>query len=114
MREFIMPLGYRFEPTDEELIRFYLSEKAFGQPLPRSFIMEKELYGDNANPWDVFSDTDPWKTETKFDENETKSIKNTIFVFTKLSKISPKRISRKAGCGLWDGQTGAITINDSQ
>ncbi|KAL2552818.1 NAC domain-containing protein [Forsythia ovata] len=114
MSEFIMPPGYRFEPTDEELIRFYLSEKALGQPLPRSSIVEKELYGDNANQWDVFSDIDPWKMETKFDKNETKSIKKTIFVLTKLSKISPKRISRKAGCGLWDGQTGAITINNSQ
>ena len=38
-----LPLGYRFSPTDEELL-LYLSNKAHHQPLPTNKIIELNLY----------------------------------------------------------------------
>ena len=44
-----MPIGFRFHPTDEELVVHYLKRKASSLPLPASVIPE----------FDVF-ETDPW------------------------------------------------------
>ncbi|XP_021895617.1 NAC domain-containing protein 83 [Carica papaya] len=44
-----LPIGYRFRPTEEELLVHYLKRKAFGFPLPALIIPE----------FDVFT-TDPW------------------------------------------------------
>ncbi|XVF57724.1 hypothetical protein PTKIN_Ptkin07bG0005500 [Pterospermum kingtungense] len=44
-----MPIGFRFHPTDEELVVHYLKRKALSLPLPASVIPE----------FDVFQ-TDPW------------------------------------------------------
>ncbi|XVE84206.1 hypothetical protein DITRI_Ditri16bG0151700 [Diplodiscus trichospermus] len=44
-----MPIGFRFHPTDEELVVHYLKRKALCLPLPASVIPE----------FDVFQ-TDPW------------------------------------------------------
>lgn len=44
-----LPVGYRFCPTDEELVGHYLKRKVFDLPLPASVIPE----------FDVFL-TDPW------------------------------------------------------
>ncbi|KAF5456978.1 hypothetical protein F2P56_021120 [Juglans regia] len=45
----VLPIGYRFHPTDEELVFHYLKRKVFAIPLPVSVIPE----------FDVFQ-TDPW------------------------------------------------------
>ncbi|PON52215.1 NAC domain containing protein [Parasponia andersonii] len=43
--EFPLPLGYRFCPTDEELITYYLAKKVFKQPdMPPNNIQEVNLY----------------------------------------------------------------------
>ncbi|CAK7328360.1 unnamed protein product [Dovyalis caffra] len=44
-----LPIGYRFHPTDEELVVHYLKRKVLSLPLPASVIPE----------FDVFQ-TDPW------------------------------------------------------
>uniref|UniRef100_A0A803QKZ7 NAC domain-containing protein n=1 Tax=Cannabis sativa TaxID=3483 RepID=A0A803QKZ7_CANSA len=44
-----LPIGYRFCPTDEELLLHYLKRKVHALPLPASVISE----------FDVFQ-TDPW------------------------------------------------------
>lgn len=44
-----LPIGYRFHPTDEELVLHYLKRKVLSIPLPASVIPE----------FDVFL-TDPW------------------------------------------------------
>lgn len=46
---FKLPIGYRFRPTDEELVVHYLKRKVFSIPFPASVIPE----------FDVFQ-TDPW------------------------------------------------------
>ncbi|XP_059430197.1 NAC transcription factor 32-like [Corylus avellana] len=39
-----LPPGYRFRPTEEELINCYLNPKLLNQPLPRSQIIEAKIY----------------------------------------------------------------------
>ncbi|XP_052186977.1 NAC domain-containing protein 2-like [Diospyros lotus] len=48
---FHFPPGFRFHPSDEELIIHYLLNKVNSHPLPASVIAEIELY--NYNPWDL-------------------------------------------------------------
>ncbi|KAI4350470.1 hypothetical protein L6164_004922 [Bauhinia variegata] len=38
-----LPIGYRFCPTDEELVIHYLKRKAFAQPLPAAVIPEFDV-----------------------------------------------------------------------
>ncbi|KAL5797239.1 hypothetical protein ACOSQ2_002059 [Xanthoceras sorbifolium] len=44
-----LPIGYRFRPTDEELVVHYLKRKAFGLPLPASVIPHFDVF--QAHPW---------------------------------------------------------------
>lgn len=46
-----LPPGFRFHPTDEELVVQYLRRKAFSCPLPASIIPEIDLA--KYNPWDL-------------------------------------------------------------
>lgn len=39
-----LPIGYRFHPTDEELVAHYLKRKVFGLPLPASIIPELDVF----------------------------------------------------------------------
>lgn len=56
-----LPPGFRFHPTDEELIMYYLQNQAKSRPLPVSIIPEVDIY--KFDPWEL-----PDKTE--FGENE--------------------------------------------
>ncbi|KAJ9178862.1 hypothetical protein P3X46_010711 [Hevea brasiliensis] len=46
-----LPIGYRFHPTDEELLLHYLRRKVFGVPLPASVIPELDVF--QADPWSL-------------------------------------------------------------
>ncbi|XP_042375150.1 NAC domain-containing protein 83-like isoform X1 [Zingiber officinale] len=46
-----LPPGFRFHPTDEELVVQYLKRKAFSCPLPAAVIPEINLC--NFDPWDL-------------------------------------------------------------
>ncbi|GAB4829128.1 NAC domain-containing protein 2 [Ancistrocladus abbreviatus] len=56
-----LPPGFRFHPTDEELIIYYLRNQAMSQPCPVSIIPEVDIY--KFDPWQL-----PDKAE--FGENE--------------------------------------------
>ncbi|KAL4384717.1 hypothetical protein GQ457_15G004830 [Hibiscus cannabinus] len=56
-----LPPGFRFHPTDEELIVFYLKNQAKSKPCPVSIIPEVDIY--KFDPWQL-----PDKAE--FGENE--------------------------------------------
>ncbi|KAG8087834.1 hypothetical protein GUJ93_ZPchr0010g11141 [Zizania palustris] len=48
----VLPPGFRFHPTDEELVVQYLRRKAFGLPLPAAVIPDlRNLY--KLDPWDI-------------------------------------------------------------
>ncbi|KAK6155043.1 hypothetical protein DH2020_009291 [Rehmannia glutinosa] len=106
-----IPFGYHFQPTDQQLIKSYLFKRAMGLPiLPWSPILEKDLYGEKANPWDVFSDVDDARWEIS-QESKKNKVNRVICVFTRLSKVKT-RVARRAGCGTWDGQTAKKEIYD--
>ncbi|KAM7526017.1 hypothetical protein LguiA_015919 [Lonicera macranthoides] len=48
-----MPPGYRFYPTEEELISFYLNKKLQGAPTPQLDRVIPLLNIYNFNPWDL-------------------------------------------------------------
>ncbi|KAJ8760948.1 hypothetical protein K2173_021986 [Erythroxylum novogranatense] len=56
-----LPPGFRFHPTDEELIMYYLRNQATSKPCPVSIIPEVDIY--KFDPWQL-----PEKTD--FGENE--------------------------------------------
>ncbi|XP_027169541.1 NAC domain-containing protein 101-like [Coffea eugenioides] len=39
-----MPVGYRFVPTDEELVKYYLANKVLYKPLPVKIIREIDAH----------------------------------------------------------------------
>ena len=49
--ELNLPPGFRFHPTDEELVVHYLCRRAAGQRLPVPIIREVDLY--KYDPWDL-------------------------------------------------------------
>jgi hypothetical protein len=49
--ELNLPPGFRFHPTDEELVVHYLCRKVARQQLPVPIIAEVDLY--KFDPWDL-------------------------------------------------------------
>ncbi|KAK9681885.1 hypothetical protein RND81_10G035000 [Saponaria officinalis] len=82
-----LPPGFRFHPTDEELIVHYLKRKASSSPLPVSIIAEVDLYK-----------FDPWELPSKaiFGENEW-------YFFSPRDRKYPNgaRPNRAATSGYW-------------
>ncbi|XP_026420745.1 NAC domain-containing protein 48-like [Papaver somniferum] len=78
MKELQAPIGYRFKPSDEVIIKHYLIPKIEGKPL-----QGKEWY----------------KQFPSYDENSDDS----LYFFTKLTRKwdNGSRISRTAGDGTW-------------
>ncbi|GLT65501.1 hypothetical protein SLA2020_379310 [Shorea laevis] len=81
----MLPAGFRFQPTDEELISFYLLRKVRGEELGWDGIGESDIYGEKA-PWQICGDL--------CDQEK-------LYVFTRLKKLSKNRVARSAGCGVW-------------
>lgn len=46
-----LPPGFRFHPTDEELILHYLRKKVSSLPVPLSVIADVDIY--KSDPWDL-------------------------------------------------------------
>ena len=43
------PPGFRFDPTDRELVKYYLKPRVLNKPLPELSFMEVDLYTQNPN-----------------------------------------------------------------
>ncbi|KAJ8751944.1 hypothetical protein K2173_000690 [Erythroxylum novogranatense] len=78
------PIGFRFLPTDEELLVHYLKPKVYGVPLPASIIPE----------FDVFQ-TDPWNLPGDVKERRY------FFYKAKDNEISQGKRKRSVGSGCW-------------
>ncbi|XP_062020914.1 NAC domain-containing protein 53-like [Rosa rugosa] len=90
-------IGYRFHPTDEELVGYFLQQRAkMGNQFHSNEISEySEFYG-QEEPWVVW------------DKNGGSSVDDgePLFFFTKRKKLNPngKRFDSKVGSGTWSGQ----------
>ncbi|KAJ0084679.1 hypothetical protein Patl1_30728 [Pistacia atlantica] len=84
---FQFPPGFRFHPSDEELIVYYLQNKVTSRPLPASIIAEIDLY--KYNPWEL-------PKQALFGEDEW-------FFFSPRDRKYPNgaRPNRAAGSGYW-------------
>ncbi|GFS40407.1 NAC-like, activated by AP3/PI [Actinidia rufa] len=82
-----LPPGFRFHPTDEELIMYYLRNQATARPCPVSIIPEVDIY--KFDPWEL-----PEKAE--FGENEW-------YFFTPRDRKYPNgaRPNRASVSGYW-------------
>ncbi|XP_002976404.2 NAC domain-containing protein 72 [Selaginella moellendorffii] len=82
-----LPAGFRFHPTDEELVVHYLCKKAESKPFPVPVIAEVDLY--KFSPWDLPS-------KAYFGEREW-------YFFTPRDRKYPNgaRPNRAAGSGYW-------------
>ena len=49
--ELNLPAGFRFHPTDEELVKFYLCRKCSSEQISAPVIAEVDLY--KFNPWEL-------------------------------------------------------------
>ncbi|KAH7331099.1 hypothetical protein KP509_20G014800 [Ceratopteris richardii] len=82
-----LPAGFRFYPTDEELVVHYLCKKAAGEPFDVPIIAEVELY--KYNPWEL-------PDKALFGEREW-------YFFSPRDRKYPNgsRPNRAAGTGYW-------------
>ncbi|XP_039045755.1 NAC domain-containing protein 41-like isoform X1 [Hibiscus syriacus] len=79
-----MPIGFRFQPTDEELVVHYLKRKALCLPLPASVIPEFDVL--QTDPWSL--PAGDWK-------------ENKYFFSTRKDSDSTKKCKRVDGSGYW-------------
>jgi hypothetical protein len=96
---YYIPVGYKFHPTEEELIDLYLVRKNRGQRLPCDTVKEYDLYG-MEEPWEIWN---------KFEGGRVSVDDQEVFFFTKLkSKNTSKiRIDRRVASGTWKGESNA-------
>ncbi|KAJ0084154.1 hypothetical protein Patl1_29545 [Pistacia atlantica] len=97
-----LPPGYRFVPSDAELIGFYLYNRVHNLPFPCDSVLECDLYG-ILEPWQI------WEMY-----EGPKLGKQDLYFFTPLKKISKKgsKICRRVGSGTWKGEDGETEIKD--
>ncbi|PIN08323.1 hypothetical protein CDL12_19104 [Handroanthus impetiginosus] len=68
-----LPPGFRFQPTDEEVVFQYLARKTFSCPLPASVIPEINIF--SFDPWDLPGDSDQ---DRYFFSNREPSYRNIV------------------------------------
>ncbi|KAK9181311.1 hypothetical protein WN944_024448 [Citrus x changshan-huyou] len=87
------PPGYRFCPTDKELVLDYLKNKVMNKPLPPNKIMDINLY--NHGPQDLSA---IYREKMRIEQEE-----KTLYFFTPRDRKYPKgtRPNRAAGRGYW-------------
>ncbi|KAL0537481.1 hypothetical protein IC582_026459 [Cucumis melo] len=87
--QFPLP-GFRFHPTDEELVNFYLRRKVHNKPLPIELIKQIDIY--KCSPWDLPHASNSGtlgEKEWYFFCKRGRKYKNSV------------RPNRVTGCGFW-------------
>ncbi|XP_074294349.1 NAC domain-containing protein 83-like [Silene latifolia] len=86
-----LPIGFRFRPTDEELVVHYLKRKAMSLPLPASVI--PELHAVNFDPWSLPGDLKEKRYYfMKRKGNKFSKVMSTSFGFWKVNNGKVKHI----------------------
>ncbi|CAL1373820.1 unnamed protein product [Linum trigynum] len=100
-------VGFRFLPTDEELVVDYLLSKVLGFPLPSDdYVKDCNLYGD-LEPWDIWKQYFRGGAHEEEDDadDDGDEKKNDLYFFTPLKKrtATGTRLDRSVGSngGSW-------------
>lgn len=105
-----LPLGFRFKPSDHELVNHFLRPRLLHKiPAPQYLIQERDVY--KFEPWDLAEEYEHSFVYGNVELNE-------MYFFTPrhpagnylLSKS--KRASRTTKRGLWDGRSGDMLIKN--
>ncbi|KAK1380273.1 hypothetical protein POM88_027017 [Heracleum sosnowskyi] len=109
----VLPPGFKFSPSDEVLLVYYLMPQIYRKKLPCNMVTEKEIYGPQANPWHLFNASSTSWTDSSKSEK-------TVYVFTRLTTKAAsscpatdkktEHYVRIAGCGTWHDETGRKQI----
>ncbi|KAF8409585.1 hypothetical protein HHK36_005663 [Tetracentron sinense] len=96
------PPGYRFRPTDSELVVYYLKNKMLGRPLPANIIEEYNVY--SCSPDQLTRDLFSYGKENEF------------YFFTQRNRKSTNgsRPNRAAGDGFWKASSGYSNVKDDR
>lgn len=105
----LVPTGFRFRPTDEELVCCYLKNKIEGNSLPCDIIVECELYG-VKEPWEI------WATFGGDHPDDDQDLNRFLYLFTRLKNMANRgsRIQRRVGSGSWKGERKADRVRAHQ
>ncbi|PSS30310.1 NAC transcription factor [Actinidia chinensis var. chinensis] len=90
------PIGYRFDPTSQQLLKYYLKPKVYSRPLPAQVILEFDAF--QTNPWDLPGDC-----------------KGKRFFFCKRKLGNGRRFNGMSESGCWKvkGKEVRVVDNDS-
>ena len=87
-----LPVGFRFNPTDDELVTHFLRNRNLGKPTPFNAVKECDLYG-KKEPWEIWD---------MFSAVDGSRVVRELYFFTKLKTYNNgRRIDRRVGSGTW-------------
>ncbi|XP_024164415.1 NAC domain-containing protein 26-like [Rosa chinensis] len=101
-----LPSGFKFLPTNEELLGYYLLNKVRGKPFKYDSRVMNEFNLYKTEPWDLW---------TRFGGPRLNQGED-LFIFTELKKVNDNgsNVSRTAGSGTWKGDTAGAKVYDSE
>ncbi|KAG4912569.1 hypothetical protein JHK84_053029 [Glycine max] len=53
-KTYVFPVGYKFDPNDDDLVSYYLRKKIIREQLPEKLIQESDVVG--TEPWGLPGD----------------------------------------------------------
>ncbi|WCJ23635.1 NAC domain containing protein 19 [Euphorbia peplus] len=90
-------VGFKFVPTDEELLGEFLFKRLTGTLCPNGSIL--------IPCYDLYSKEEPWQVFQRFHPNPSYGHNECLYFFTQLKKKTiHSRASRKVGDGTWHGE----------
>ncbi|KAL6210942.1 hypothetical protein ACLB2K_016171 [Fragaria x ananassa] len=103
---FNLPSGFKFLPTDQELLGYYLLNKVLGKPFKYDSRVMIELNLYKEEPWDLWNRFGA----PRLNQGED------LYIFTELKKKSNNgsNVSRTTGSGTWKGDTAEAKVYDSE
>ncbi|XP_068655861.1 NAC domain-containing protein 2-like [Aristolochia californica] len=108
-----VPVGFRFRPTDQELVSNYLFNEALSQPLPANLIREIDEVAIREHHPSKLGRSNEW-VDVYFVVAVTDSDEKEMFFFTQMSRNlhEKEEICIGGSAGLWRSNKDEIKIQD--
>lgn len=110
-----LAVGFRFVPTDEELVEYYLKPRLLHQPLPSDVVLDFDIY--QCNPWDLPRHPNhPQLRELYFftPRHAVTTSRTNRGARSRVGGPTGAHCSRTAGCGVWHGNGRDNIITNSE